>query len=109
MEPKTKVARRVARRGRGSLDAFIAQEMRNPEFRIHFQEARAKSDIAHALAQARKRAGLTQAEVARRAGTTQSVIGRLEGGTLRMPSLPLIARVARALEMELTIGLVRPS
>ncbi|OGL16756.1 MAG: hypothetical protein A3K12_04110 [Candidatus Rokubacteria bacterium RIFCSPLOWO2_12_FULL_71_19] len=83
--------------------------MRNPDFRIHFHEARAKSDIAHALVQARKRAGLTQAEVARRARTTQPVIGRLEGGTLRMPSLPLIHRVARAVGMQLTIGLVRAS
>ena len=96
-------------RRRKSLDAFIAEEMRNTEFRIHFHEARAKSDIAHALAQARKRAGLTQAEVARQAGTTQAVIGRLEGGTLRMPSLPLINRVARAVGMQLTIGLVRAS
>lgn len=99
----------AARRRRKSLDAFIAEEMRNPEFRIHFREARAKSDIAHALAQARKHAGLTQAEVAWRAGTTQAVIGRLEGGALRMPSLPLIARVARSVGMQLTISLVRAS
>jgi DNA-binding XRE family transcriptional regulator len=99
----------AARRRRKGLDAFIAEEMRNPDFRIHFHEARAKSDIAHALVQARKRAGLTQAEVARRARTTQPVIGRLEGGTLRMPSLPLIHRVARAVGMQLTIGLFRAS
>ena len=97
------------RRRRKSLDAFIAEEMRNADFRIPFHEARARSDIAHALAQARKRAGLTQAEVARRARTTQPVIGRLEGGTLRMPSLPLIHRVARAVGLQLIIGLVRAS
>ncbi len=35
---------RAARRRRKSLDAFITEEMRNTEFRIHFREARAKSD-----------------------------------------------------------------
>ncbi len=52
-------------------------------------------DVAHALIDARVRAGLSQTQVAERMGTTQSVVARLESGR-RRPSMRTVERFARA-------------
>jgi uncharacterized protein len=59
------------------------------------------------LRQARKRAGLSQVDLAARAGVTQSVISAYESGQ-RQPSLPALARLVDAADLELTMGLRRP-
>lgn len=55
----------------------------------------AEFDVAHALIDARVRAGLSQTQVAERMGTTQSVVARLESGR-RRPSMRTVERFARA-------------
>src|SRR5882757_9756375 len=63
---------------------------------------------AFALGQAvydrRTALGLSQTEVARRAGMTQSQISTIEGGD-SVPTLPLLTRLAKALDASLTIDL----
>jgi len=50
----------------------------------------------------RERRGWTQTELARAAGMTQSAVARFEaGGTV--PTLPVLDRIARALDAELTV------
>ncbi len=69
----------------------------DPEFRVLFDEERARSEIALAVTRARKEAGLTQAELAEKAETKQSVVARLESGhDTRMPSLLLLSKIALA-------------
>ena len=76
---------------------FFEKLLKDREIRIHFEEEKSKTEIAHAVRTARLRADLTQAELAKLIGTTQSVIARLEGGTdKRVPSIPLLARLAAA-------------
>jgi transcriptional regulator with XRE-family HTH domain len=48
--------------------------------------------------------GLSQSELARRAGMTQSQISTIEGGD-SVPTLPLLTRLAKALDASLTIDL----
>ncbi|AUY49136.1 helix-turn-helix domain-containing protein [Streptomyces sp. CB01881] len=48
--------------------------------------------------------GLSQAELARRAGMTQPQISTIEGGD-SLPTLPLLTRLAKALDASLTIDL----
>ncbi|MCC3773961.1 helix-turn-helix domain-containing protein [Streptomyces sp. UNOB3_S3] len=48
--------------------------------------------------------GLSQSELARRAGMTQSQISNIEGGD-SVPTLPLLTRLAKALDASLTIDL----
>ena len=62
-------------------------------------------EIATALIEARKRAGLSQAEVARRMGTTQSAVARLESGRV-LPSAASLARYAAATESRLRVELL---
>lgn len=76
---------------------FFQKLLRDQEIRIYFEEERVKTEIAHAVHSARLKAHLTQAELAKRIKTTQSVIARLEGGSdRRVPSLPLLGRIAAA-------------
>ncbi|MEV0729206.1 helix-turn-helix domain-containing protein [Polymorphospora sp. NPDC050346] len=67
-----------------------------------------EAGYAFALGQAvydrRAKLGLSQAELARRAGMTQPQISNIEGGD-SLPTLPLLTRLAKALDASLTIDL----
>jgi transcriptional regulator with XRE-family HTH domain len=56
------------------------------------------------VAEARRRAGLSQAELARRSGTSQSAIARYERARA-VPSLSTLYRLVRACGLELRIRL----
>ena len=56
----------------------------------------------------REQHGLSQTALAKRAGMTQPAVARFEaGGTV--PTLPVLERLARALEAELTVDLAPTS
>ncbi|QUX26101.1 helix-turn-helix domain-containing protein [Nocardiopsis sp. MT53] len=76
--------------------------------RVEESQAYVEAGHAFALGQAvydrRTELGLSQAEVARRAGMTQPQISNIEGGD-STPTIPLLTRLAKALEASLTIDL----
>jgi len=91
------------------LKKVLATKMKDPTFRLYFNQSKALSRLCSALVQARHSKGLTQAELAAACDTTQSVIARLESGNNgRMPGLALLGRVAQALKLDLVIGFERP-
>lgn len=65
-------------------------------------EAGTRIALGQAVYDRRTALGISQSELARRAGTTQTVISRLEGGAVT-PTLPLLHRLAGALEGELNL------
>lgn len=71
-------------------------------------QARYEIRLSMALAQAvhdrRSELGLTQAELAERAGLTQAKVSRIEGSDT-VPTLPLLTKLARALDASLNIAL----
>ena len=80
-----------------SAKPFFQKILKNKEVRIQFEEEKSKTEIAYAVRTARMKADLTQSQLAKLIGTTQSVIARLEGGSdKRVPSIPLLARIAAA-------------
>lgn len=81
-----------------TLDAVIAEQKKNdPEFADHYQRELLINEISKMVVSLRNSAHLTQAELAKRALTTQPVIARIESGTDgRIPSLELLARIAKA-------------
>ena len=94
-----------ARKTHGRVRDIFKRDFADPEFVMLYQEERARSELALAVAKARQAAGLTQAELAKRVETTQSAIARLESGRdRRMPSLPLLARIAAATGRRLIVG-----
>lgn len=83
-----------------------------PDERARFDAAEAEEEARLQLAElvyaARTRAGLTQTELARRMGTQQSVISAVENGG-QVPSVSTLWRIARALDLRLTIDMAAAS
>lgn len=74
------------------------------EYREGYDEARRAFLIGEAIRERRLALGLSQTEVAKRAGMTQPALSRLEsGGTV--PTIPVLDRIAAALEAELVVAL----
>lgn len=75
-----------------------------PEVAVMRTEIRMAFDLGQAVYDRRIALGLSQTELAKRAGMTQPQVSKLElGGTV--PTLPLLARLARALDASLNIAL----
>jgi helix-turn-helix domain-containing protein len=83
-----------------------------PDERARFDAAEAEEETRLRLAElvyaARTRAGLTQTELAGRMGTQQSVISTVENGR-QVPSVSTLWRIARALDLRLTIDMAAAS
>jgi DNA-binding XRE family transcriptional regulator len=79
--------------------------IKGPEPDTHNQAFGFEMDLAFRLAEARKRAGLTQAELAKRMGSTQATVARLERGKGAF-TISLINRYAEAIGGKLNIQIV---
>lgn len=88
-----------------SLHSVIQNELEgDAEFAVAFEKELLINAIAKMVITLRKNAKLTQQELATRAGTSQPTLARLERGTdTRIPSLSLLARLARAADATLNL------
>ncbi|KOG44464.1 MULTISPECIES: helix-turn-helix domain-containing protein [Streptomyces] len=75
-----------------------------PEVRAERAEIRLAMAFAQAVYERRKALGLSQAQLAERAGLTQAKVSRVEGADA-VPTLPLLRRLAYALDAGLNIAL----
>jgi len=87
-----------------SAEALHRKWMKDPEYRREYEKLEPEFQIARALIEARVKKKMTQAEIAKKAGTKQPVISRLEGAQ-GSPSLSLIKRIAKALNVRLVFRL----
>jgi transcriptional regulator with XRE-family HTH domain len=78
------------------------------ERRVSLETERVNADVAQAIYDLRKEAGLTQKELADLVGTTQSVISRLEDADYEGHSLSMLSRIAGHLNRRLVIKMVPP-
>lgn len=79
----------------------LQQNLRDREFAKRFGAARAKSNFAITLAEARRQLNLTQQELATRLGVSQSYVAKLEGGEAN-PTLDRIGSLLAILGLSLT-------
>ena len=86
-----------------NFDAYLEEQLRDPDFAERYRRAGEAWDLALRLAALREQAGLTQGELARRVGTTQQQISRLESPAYEGHSLAMLRRVARALDAEIRV------
>ena len=88
-----------------SFEKLKKDLMENPKFRYEYEKLEPEFQIAKQMMAARIKQEISQEEVARKAHTGQAVISRLEGMNAK-PSISLLTRIARALniQMQITVG-----
>ncbi|TLF92242.1 helix-turn-helix transcriptional regulator [Nocardia cyriacigeorgica] len=78
------------------------RRMREPGAREAYESARLAYELGRTIRQLREERGWSQTRLAESAGMTQSAVARFEaGGTI--PSLPVLERLAAALNAELVV------
>lgn len=71
-----------------------------------YEATRLAYELGQTVRQLREQAGWSQAGLARAAGMTQSAVARFEAGG-NVPTLPVLDRLARALDADLIVRLAR--
>ena len=79
----------------------LERNLRDPEFAKGFGAARAKSNFAITLSEARRQLNLTQQQLAAKLGVSQSYVAKLEGGEAN-PTLDRIGSLLAILDLSLT-------
>ena len=97
-----------ARRTTDALEIIDRMIGDDAELRAMIDEEMVSLEVAQLVYDARQAAGLTQKELARRVGTTQSVIARLEDADYRGHSLTMLQRIAKALDLQLSVQFLPP-
>lgn len=92
-----------------ALDYIRKQYGNYPGFEEGVQQAQADLMVGQMIYDARQEAGLTQTGLAELVGTTQSVISRLEAADYEGHSLPMLNRIASALQKKVEIRLIPAS
>src|SRR5688572_2886398 len=78
------------------------RRMAEPGAADAYDAARLAFELGRAVRELRERLGWSQTQLAEAAGMTQSAVARFEaGGTV--PTLPVLERLARALDVELKV------
>lgn len=73
--------------------------------RASLEVERVNAEVARMIYELRDEAGLTQKQLAELVGTKQSVISRLESSDYEGHSLSMLARIAKALNRHLAVGM----
>jgi len=62
------------------FQSYLAEQLRNPEIKKHYDEYGKQLEVAYMILQFRKRKNLSQLELAKKIGTSQSNVARMESG-----------------------------
>ena len=85
-----------------NFDEFVAEKLKDPEFKAEYDALEPEFAIIHAMIDARKNSGMTQKQLSERAGIAQGDISKIESGNGN-PSLRTLKRLASAMDMKLKL------
>ena len=74
----------------------LREDLKYPEFRAYYQEARHALNLAMKIAKLRQKKGLSQKQLAKLMGTSQQAISRLESGEYEGFTLKTLEKIAGA-------------
>ena len=84
----------------------LSRLRKDPAFAAAFDKRRAQVEVAFQIRRLREAKGLTQKELARKVGCSQQAISAIEQAGYGCHSLPLLRRIAEALDAEVFVALV---
>ncbi len=87
-----------------SFEEFLEDQLRDPEFRAHWERTALARAVANQVIGYRIDHGLSQSALARRLGVSQPVVGRLELGE-HEPKIATLSKLARELGLRFTIDI----
>ena len=74
----------------------LREDLKDPEFRAHYQEERQALILAMKIAKLREKKGLSQQQMAKLMGTSQQAISRIERGDYEGFTLKTLEKIAEA-------------
>jgi len=89
-----------------TFQSRLREDLKDPEFRAHFEEERRALQLSLKIAKLREKKGLTQAEFAKLMGTSQQAVSRIESGEYEGFTLKTLEKIAEATGTRLKIDFV---
>lgn len=86
------------------FQVHLAKNLKNKEFKNHYDEYGRQLEISYRVLQLRKKAKMSQLELARKIGTTQSNIARMEGGRQNF-TLNTLNKIASIFDKQLKVSI----
>lgn len=74
----------------------LSEDLKDPEFKAHYQEERQALKLALKIAKLREKKGLSQQQLAKLMGTSQQAISRVESGDYEGFTLKTLEKIAEA-------------
>jgi DNA-binding XRE family transcriptional regulator len=74
----------------------LREDLKDPEFKAHYQEERQALKLAMKIAKLREKKGLSQQQLAKLMGTSQQAISRIESGEYEGFTLKTLEKIADA-------------
>lgn len=94
------------KRRRGTpLREWLDEELTDPEFKRHYDEASIKWHVAMQVVEARQKANMTQEELARQIGDRQQNVSRIESGEQNV-TIGTLGKIAKAVGGHLVVRIV---
>jgi len=84
----------------------LSEDLKDPEFRAHYQEERLALMLAMKIAKLREKKGLSQQQLAKLMGTSQQAISRIESGEYEGFTFKTLEKLAEATGTQLKIEFV---
>jgi DNA-binding XRE family transcriptional regulator len=84
----------------------LRDELKDPEFKTHYQEERQALKMAMRIAELREQKGLSQQQLAKLMGTSQQAISRIESGEYDGFTLKTLEKIAEATGMRVKVEFV---
>jgi DNA-binding XRE family transcriptional regulator len=94
---------------KGKIRTFqsrLREDIKDPEFKVHYQEERQALKLAMKIAELREKKGLSQQQLAKLMGTSQQAISRIESGEYEGFTLKTLEKIAEATGMRVKIEFV---
>jgi DNA-binding XRE family transcriptional regulator len=84
----------------------LREDLKDPEFKSHYQEERQALMLAMKIAKLREKKGLSQQQMAKLMGTSQQAVSRIESGEYEGFTLKTLEKIAEATGTKVKIEFV---